>query len=150
MSRRALGAVLLAAGLLGLGLTAVGGAWGEPAGSWVPWPHGWMHRWMHGTPATLPDPPVPAAPEVEVVARDLSFSPAEVRVEAGTTVNLVLRNEGAVLHDLTIPALGFRLEAPPGATAAASLTVPAPGRYPFFCSVPGHAEAGMTGVLVAG
>jgi len=149
MSRRTLGAVLLAAGLLGLGLTAVGGV-GDAAGAWPPWQHGWMHRWMHGAPAALPAPPVPGAPEVEVIARDLSFSPAEVRVEAGTTVNLVLRNEGAALHDLTIPALGFRLEAPPGGTAAASLTVPTPGRYPFLCSVPGHAEAGMTGVLVAG
>lgn len=150
MSRRVLGAVLLAAGLLGLGLSAVGGAWGGPDGSPPPWSHGWMHRWMHGAPATLPAPPVPGAPEVEVVARDLSFSPAELRVEAGTTVNLVLRNEGAVLHDFTIPSLGFRLEAPPGETAAASLTVPTPGRYPFLCTVPGHAEAGMTGVLVAG
>ncbi|HXF71357.1 MAG TPA: hypothetical protein VNO79_01940, partial [Actinomycetota bacterium] len=83
MSRRALGAVLLAAGLLGFGLSAVGCAWGAPAGSPPPWSHGWMHRWMHGAPAALPSPPVPGAPEVEVVARDFSFSPAEPRVEAG-------------------------------------------------------------------
>jgi len=110
-----------------------------------------MPGWMHGGPASVGTAPAPSpgAAEVTVVARDLSFSPEEVGVPAGQTVNLVLRNEGAVFHDLTLPDLGFRLSASPGQEASAALTVPAPGRYPFFCSVPGHRQAGMVGVLVA-
>ncbi|HXF73667.1 MAG TPA: cupredoxin domain-containing protein [Actinomycetota bacterium] len=144
MSRRTLGAILLALGLGGLVVTGAGW-WGPP----VAW-HRTMHGWMHGGQvAVAPAPPLPGAPELEVTARDLAFSPAEPSVTAGETVNVVLRNEGAAFHDLAIPTLGFRLEAGPGETAAASLTVPTPGRYRFLCTVPGHAEAGMTGTLVA-
>ncbi len=92
--------------------------------------------------------PVPGASQIEVVARDFSFSPAEVTLPAGTTMNLVLANQGDLLHDVTIPALGFRLVADPGARASASLTTPTPGTYEFFCSIPGHREAGMIGILL--
>jgi len=113
---------------------------------------GSMHAWMHGASQggqTAPAPvPVPGAREVRIVARDFSFSPNQVRLAAGATVNLVLANQGDALHDLTIPALGFRLEAPAGATATGALTVPRPGTYEFFCSVPGHRDAGMSGTLV--
>lgn len=81
-------------------------------------------------------------------AREFSFDPREIALEAGKTYNVVLVNEGGVLHDLTVPALGFRVVAGPGQTVSASLTPRSQGRYPFFCSVPGHAEAGMVGTLV--
>lgn len=111
---------------------------------------GSMHAWMHGSagagqtaPAPLPD-----AKEVRILARDFAFSPSQVRLAAGATVNLVLVNQGDVLHDVTIPALGFRLEATAGATATGALTAPRPGSYELVCSVPGHREAGMSGTLV--
>jgi len=63
------------------------------------------------------------------------------------TVNLILVNEGTLPHDITIPALGFSLPAAPGTTASGSLSVARPGTYGFFCSVPGHREAGMVGAL---
>lgn len=157
MRTRTLGAVLLAvglAGLLSLSLSAGSSGLSPGGGPGAMWQ---AHRWMHGgwapggdTPAAWTAPaPSPGAREVTLVARDLSFSPAKLEVEARETVNLVLRNEGAVLHDVTIPALGFRLVAGPGETAAAALTVPPPGSYGFYCSVPGHREGGMSGILVA-
>ena len=37
----------------------------------------------------------------------------------------------------------------PGEKDTATFTVPsAPGRYPFVCSFPGHAQVGMRGVLI--
>jgi uncharacterized cupredoxin-like copper-binding protein len=110
-----------------------------------------MHeRMMGGGPAAgRAQAPVIGAPEIQLVARDFSFSPSEITVPSGTTVNVVLVNEGDLLHDVTIPTLGFRLEAAAGSKAAASLTVTSPGRYEFFCSLPGHQEAGMEGVLEA-
>jgi azurin len=36
----------------------------------------------------------------------------------------------------------------PGEQDTATFTTPAPGRYPFICSFPGHAQVGMRGVLI--
>lgn len=162
---RRLGVVLIAVGVVGLlALSFVGTAapWAIPRRSttygpgWAGMP-GWMrgmHRWMHGGPAagwagwSVPSPS-PGARELRVVADEFSFSPAELEVEVGETVNLVLVNEGQLPHDLTIPALGFSIAAGPGATASGALTVDRPGTYTFVCTVPGHRAAGMIGSLVA-
>lgn len=113
---------------------------------------GMMGGSMMGSDARYADasaaPPVAAAPEVRFVAGDMYFEPAEFRIGAGVTVNLVLENEGAAFHDLTIPALDFVVAADAGAAASGSLTVDEPGTFEFLCSVPGHAQAGMTGTLV--
>jgi nitrite reductase (NO-forming) len=83
---------------------------------------------------------------VELV--DFGIRPLEIRVKAGQPVNLALANRGRILHDLTIPALGFQSVVQPGQRTAVALTAPAPGTYELYCSVPGHREAGMTGRLV--
>ncbi len=149
MRTRRLGLVLIAVGVLGLIGTSVGAG----PGSGVQGP-GWMvsmHEWMMGGSlrAGRAPAPVAGAPEIEVVARDFSFSPTELTVPAGTTVNLLLVNEGKLLHDVTIPVLEFRVEALPGTRVSASLTVADPGTYEFICSVPGHRDAGMRGLIVA-
>jgi uncharacterized cupredoxin-like copper-binding protein len=38
--------------------------------------------------------------------------------------------------------------AKPGATARSWFTPVERGRYPFYCSLPGHRESGMVGTLV--
>ena len=148
MSTRRQGFVLIAVGVVGLIGTSVaaGPGPGTPGLGWMASMHEGM---MGGGLGGRASAPVADAQEVEVVTRDLSFSPTEVTVPAGTTVNLLLVNEGDLLHDVTIPALGFRVEALPGSRATASLTVASPGRYEFVCSVPGHREAGMEGLVVA-
>jgi uncharacterized cupredoxin-like copper-binding protein len=75
----------------------------------------------------------------------MAFEPAEIAVRAGE-VEMVLRNEGSVLHDLRIDEQPFIAEAPAGETATGRLVLDE-GRYQFFCSLPGHREAGMEGVL---
>jgi len=147
MRTRQLGLVLIVVGALGLIGTSVGAGVGPgPLGpDWM----ASMHEWMMGGVASGQAPgAVAGAPEVEVVAGDFAFSPAEVNVPAGGTVNLVLVNDGDLPHDITIPALGFRVEALPGTRVSASLTA-GPGEYEFFCSVPGHRDAGMGGLIVA-
>jgi nitrite reductase (NO-forming) len=86
---------------------------------------------------------------VRIVGSDFSFSPNQVRIAAGSTVSLVLVNDGDLPHDVTIPALGFRLSTAPGAKASGSLTVTRAGSYELYCAVPGHREAGMSGMLIA-
>jgi uncharacterized cupredoxin-like copper-binding protein len=68
------------------------------------------------------------------------------RLRPALCVEVVLHNDGTVLHDLRIEDQPFILEAPAGQTATSQITLEA-GRYQIFCSIPGHREAGMTGVL---
>jgi uncharacterized cupredoxin-like copper-binding protein len=93
----------------------------------------------------LPAVDGPTAPRLEVTASDMAHDPAEVAVAAGE-VEVVLRNDGATLHDLRIDEQPFIVEAAAGETASRRLELDA-GRYRFFCSLPGHREGGMEGVL---
>ena len=85
---------------------------------------------------------ITGAPTVTVTATDLRFSPTEITL-ASREANLSLTNDGVVLHDLTVPALGIRIVAAPGQTTTVGLRDLPAGRYAGYCSVPGHAEAGM-------
>jgi nitrite reductase (NO-forming) len=92
--------------------------------------------------------PAADATEVTVEAGDLWFRPDTIDLTAGTTTNVTVHNTGAVFHDLTIPALGVKIEAEPGGSATLAVTPDTPGTYEFFCSVPGHSAAGMRGDVV--
>jgi plastocyanin len=105
-----------------------------------------MDRDRSSTGRTAPSP-VAGATQVRVIAGDMYFEPSRLEVSSGVPVNLILDNEGAAYHDLTIPDLGFTLGTEGGRQASGSLAVTRPGEYEFHCSVPGHAVAGMTGTL---
>jgi plastocyanin len=64
-------------------------------------------------------------------------------------VNLAFDNKGEAFHTLTIDDLDFQIEAEGGGREEGALTIEQPGTYRITCSVAGHAEAGMTGTLVA-
>jgi plastocyanin len=89
-----------------------------------------------------------ALPQVEVVARDLRFEPAEVTITAGQWVELRFVNEDPVVHDWMVEDIP-NLDAParPGQTSKLRFRIDEPGEYMVMCSLPGHAEAGMTGML---
>ena len=87
-------------------------------------------------------PAIPGAPEVAVSAMDIRFSTPEITLPAHE-VNLTLRNDGVLRHDLTIPALGVHVAAAPGESVTSGLHDLPRGRYEAFCSVSGHADAGM-------
>jgi uncharacterized cupredoxin-like copper-binding protein len=106
-----------------------------------------------------------------VEAQDLAFSPMALEVTAGDRVKLTLQNHGALEHDFSIMefpmeggaeetggmdhAMGEDSEEPelhvaagPGQSATLDFTPSKPGTYEFWCTVPGHKEAGMRGTLV--
>lgn len=87
--------------------------------------------------------------EVRIVSTEFRFSPAAVSVDAGRAVTLVLDNSGAETeHGLSLPALGFRLQASAGEIARKTFAFDKPGKYEFECDLPGHREAGMKGTLI--
>ncbi|NIA25400.1 MAG: hypothetical protein GWP04_07495 [Gammaproteobacteria bacterium] len=145
------GLVLIAVALVGSAVSfAVPSSWsgtwmhGDTSSGW--WNEMGEHR-MHDGEDSSGAGAILGATEVAVVASEFRFDPPAITVRSGEAVNLTLVNEGALLHDLTIPALGVRVVVGPGRLSTIGLTNLPGGEYEILCSVPGHAEAGMIGTL---
>ena len=110
------------------------------------------------------------AETIRVGMQDISFAPETITIEAGELVALDLDNTGNLPHDFTIEridadhaygetaevdgheahgdefAMHHALEG--GHASEMRLRVHEPGEYEFWCTVPGHREAGMIGTLI--
>lgn len=78
-----------------------------------------------------------------------AWSTNEITVKPGDTITVV--PSGGLEHDFTVDELGIHEVMPVGSTDNITITIPddaAPGEYVFYCSVPGHREAGMEGTLI--
>lgn len=64
-------------------------------------------------------------------------------IGAGTPVTLKVRKDGAIEHDLDLPAADLHVHAKPGQEETATLQIDQAGTYDAQCLIPGHAEAGM-------
>lgn len=89
----------------------------------------------------------PAAADVTVTAKEFSFDPDALDLTAGKDATVELVNGGAVEHDLTIDDLDVRIYAAVGEKASATIPDLESGTYEFYCSIPGHREAGMVGEI---
>lgn len=83
-------------------------------------------------------------------AVDIDWGQVPERVDAGMTT-LAIVNEGNITHNLVIEELGDELvaEAPGGAADAGEVSLETGQDYTYYCSIPGHREAGMEGTLTA-
>jgi plastocyanin len=81
------------------------------------------------------------------VAVDIAFESAPESLPAGET-EVMLQNNGAAVHDVTFEELGDEtvVSANGGETQSGTATLEA-GELTYYCSVPGHREAGMEGTL---
>ncbi len=82
---------------------------------------------------------------IAIEAYDLGFKPSMPSVPAAGTYQVMFHNTGSTVHDLTF-ADGTKIVADAGTSATGTVTVPA-GGLTFLCSIPGHAQAGMTGTV---
>lgn len=83
---------------------------------------------------------------VEIRATEFSFEPAEIDVEKGETVRLKLVNAGSLSHNLHLEGAPVKTETvQSGASDTVRFTAESGGTVRFFCNVPGHKQAGMTG-----
>ena len=83
---------------------------------------------------------------VTVDATEFKFTLTKMQVPHGTVV-FTLVNQGKVSHDFSINGKTSALVAPGKST---TITVSlAAGKYLYVCTVPGHANAGMEGTLIA-
>jgi nitrite reductase (NO-forming) len=80
----------------------------------------------------------------------MRFEPATLSVRTGSPVSITLNNVGVIVHDLTVDSIGgqtFQVLANGGQRASGQFTASSAGTFEFYCSQPGHKEAGMTGTL---
>ena len=106
-------------------------------------------------PKPKPEPGTGAqasARTVEVTAREFRFEPDEIQAKPGETLKIVFKNGGQIAHNFTLEGLNAATPTiQPGETATLTVTLPDdPKAFPieYFCSVPGHREAGMVGHIV--
>ncbi|HUG13977.1 MAG TPA: copper-containing nitrite reductase [Thermomicrobiales bacterium] len=114
--------------------------------------------------------------ELTITARDISFDPTTLTVEAGRPVRLTFLNEGAIEHDWEVPTLtgaDLTVVSQPATLSARmtdllnnalaqgipyaggmggeqmviEFTPPAAGEFEMICAVPAHKEAGMRGTF---
>lgn len=110
---------------------------------------------------------------VEVTGTELSFTPAQVSARVGQPLTVAFKNTGAVEHDwavLEMPVQDMHADAEegggthgheaadgsaptvhvaamPGNVTEVTFTPEQAGRYTVVCTVPGHKDAGMMGML---
>jgi len=113
---------------------------------------------------------------ITVIAREMAFEPGEIHAARGKSIRVALENRGTVLHDWNVsglkadgpapsphaahsghldhahpasqPPAAIHAMAEPGRTASLEFKPLEAGTYEYYCSVPGHREAGMRGILI--
>ena len=78
----------------------------------------------------------------------LAYDTKQLKAKAGK-VSIAFSNSSPIEHNVTVAQSSRVLGATPTFTSGSktlTLTL-APGTYAFYCSVPGHRQAGMEGTL---
>jgi plastocyanin len=104
-----------------------------------------------GTPAPPSSPAAGATTALKLAANPgglLSYDTKQLAAKAGK-VTITMANMSPVEHNVTVAQGGTVLGATPtfqGGSRTLTLNLK-PGAYTFYCSVPGHRQAGMEGTL---
>jgi uncharacterized cupredoxin-like copper-binding protein len=85
---------------------------------------------------------------VDLTATDYKFNPSDTSVKSGE-VTFTLKNDGGTAHSLEIEDVNgqdqeLEGDVSPGQDGTLKVNLP-PGKYEFYCPVPGHKELGMEG-----
>lgn len=102
---------------------------------------------------------------VEMTLTELQFTPAAIKLKKNVLVELRLKNAGTAEHDFVLQGMpakdienataGHNHGGPgtiaghvyPGQTVTVKFTPTQAGEWRFFCSVTGHRQAGMQGLI---
>lgn len=93
------------------------------------------------------EPAGPAVATLDVESGNVFFEPTELDAPKGI-VEINLKNTQSGTHDLVIRGLsGFMLDVSgEGSTASGKVDL-TKKKYEFYCTIPGHEEAGMKGTI---
>jgi plastocyanin len=82
-----------------------------------------------------------------ITAEDVKFADTSVKMKAGEVLGLFVINRDGMPHAFDVDSLGIHVQLPPNSTTAVAIKPAGPGELQFYCSVPGHREAGMVGTI---
>ena len=112
-----------------------------------------------GTPEASPQASPGASPQaspmaspaagsaIEVRAVDIGWDPTTLEIPADQEVTIRVINEGVLQHDFIIEDTDFGTDVLNGGDETELKVTLSAGEYTYFCSVPGHRDAGMEGKL---
>jgi uncharacterized cupredoxin-like copper-binding protein len=104
--------------------------------------------------------------EVNIHQSQYSYTPQEIIAKKGQPISLILKNNDLIDHDLEIKKIplaeelekhheghssssaDFHLHASANKQTSLTITPTQKGTFAFYCTIPGHKEQGMTGVLI--
>jgi nitrite reductase (NO-forming) len=105
--------------------------------------------------ALIPQPGAAAALSAETLAslpalrsNQMRFDQAKIRAQVGETVALRLDNADSMPHSFDLDAFNVHVPMQNGKPGLALFKATKAGTYTFYCSIPGHREAGMVGTLI--
>lgn len=84
--------------------------------------------------------------DVRVEMRNTAFLQTTLNAQGGS-ISVAVANHDLFWHTFTIDSLRVNVDVPIGANRRVTFHA-GPGRYEFYCRVPGHRAAGMKGTLI--
>ncbi len=86
--------------------------------------------------------------EIIIKARNWEFEPAQITVNKGDIVRLVITSEEGT-HGFNLPAYNLKEKLEPGKTVTIEFIAEKEGTFPFSCYIPcGRGHGGMAGELI--
>src|SRR5262245_44446263 len=119
---------------------------GAAAPGFLKSPHFQLVSYSIGTRAPAMQRAAAASTTVNVQGGEFFFKLSKKSTAKPGKVTFVFKNVGHLLHDFHISGKQTPL-IQPGKTAKLVVTFKKKGKYPYLCTVPGHAAAGMKGTL---
>jgi plastocyanin len=83
---------------------------------------------------------------VQLQAGDFFFAPTCLTVRGGQAVTVTVKNDGQMLHNLTVTALGIDQDVAAGQSITVTIAFKGSGPVDFFCKY--HVASGMQGAFV--
>ena len=88
------------------------------------------------------------AQKITVIGKEFTFTPSTFTLKKGQPAEITFKNTGAFPHNLTIADLNVKTKTiQPGEEDTIQFTPDKTGQFAFMCTVPGHADKGMKGIL---
>lgn len=82
-----------------------------------------------------------------ITAENSKFVDASLNLKGSEVLGLFVINADGIAHAFDVDSLGIHVQLPADSTTAIAIKPTGPGRLEFYCSVPGHLDAGMAGTI---